>query len=56
MTNIDQFESVFKAADKQRFVLEPISVRDILLVSDLAPNAEEAFDARVQAFEKSREI
>ena len=50
MTNIDQFESVFKAADKQRFVLEPVSLRSILLVSDLGSNAEEAFDNRAQSF------
>ena len=35
MTNIDQFESVFRAANKERFALQPFSLDRILVVTDL---------------------
>ena len=34
MTNIDQFESIFKKADKTRFQLEPVNLEKILVVTD----------------------
>ena len=41
MTNIDQFESVFKAADKPVFAPEKISIGSALLVVDIdRPSAE----------------
>ena len=35
MTRIDQFESVFRAADKPVYVHQDVQYRKILLVSDL---------------------
>ena len=35
MTQIDQFESVFKSADKAVFRYEPVEMRRVLLVTDL---------------------
>ena len=43
MTQIDQFESVFRAADKPVFVPEKIAFRRYLVISDLAPDAAESF-------------
>jgi hypothetical protein len=40
MTNLNTFESVFKAADKPVFDYAPVAVDRILLVTDLT--AEEA--------------
>ena len=40
MTNIDQYESVFKSADKPRFELEKTSLKTIFVMTDLV--AEEA--------------
>ena len=37
MTNLDQFESVFRAAAKADFKYEPITPRKLLLVTDLDP-------------------
>ena len=34
MTNLDQFESTFKSADKARFSYESISLQKLLLVTD----------------------
>lgn len=40
MTNIDQFESAFKAASKAVFTYAPVEVRSVLVVTDLADEAE----------------
>ncbi len=37
MTNIDQFESVFKAADKPAFAHEAVRIESVLVVTDLEP-------------------
>ena len=50
MTKIDQFESVFKAADKARFVLEPINLRTVLVITDLDSGASAEFAERVRRF------
>ena len=34
MTNIDQFESIFKKADKPQFQLEDVDLREIMVVTD----------------------
>ena len=34
MTNIDQFESIFKKADKTRFHLESVDLDDLMVVTD----------------------
>ncbi len=47
MTNIDQFESIFKKADKPRFQLEPVNVDSLLVVTDVDQVQTEAFTARV---------
>ncbi len=39
MTNIDQFESVFRAANKERFALQSFTLDQILVVTDL-PRAD----------------
>ena len=50
MTNIDQFESVFKSADKQRFKLGEVSFRRVLIVSDGDVEATNRFAQTVRAF------
>jgi len=52
MTNIDQFESVFKAADKPSFSHEHISIRSVLVVTDLDAEACEDFATDVRSFLK----
>ena len=50
MTNIDQFESVFKAAAKTIFKHTPIDFREILVVTDrLGPDVK-AFGDKVRSF------
>ena len=39
MTQIDQFESVFKAADKPQFLYEPIEFTNVLVITDLNDEA-----------------
>ena len=46
MTQIDQFESVFKAADKPQFLYEPIEFKNVLVITDL--NDEAAASHRQQ--------
>ncbi|MEM8681356.1 MAG: hypothetical protein AAGF97_18570, partial [Planctomycetota bacterium] len=48
MTNIDQFESAFKAADKLRFSFEQIKMRSALVVTDLPREEAERYGARAQ--------
>lgn len=43
MTNVDQFESVFRSASKPVFHFQDVELRDILVVSDLATQAAEGF-------------
>ena len=50
MTNIDQFESVFKAADKKTYEFETIDFERVLVVSDLADDACHEFTSRAETF------
>ena len=50
MTNIDQFESLFKKADKPPFQLEPVDLDSILIVTDVDRAQTEAFAASVVGF------
>lgn len=50
MTNVDQFESVFRAAAKVRFSIDRPRVRQVLAVTDLDAEATAQFQARVRAF------
>ena len=43
MTNIDQFESLFKKADKPQFQLEPVDLDTILVVTDVDQKATDVF-------------
>ena len=43
MTRIDQFESVFKSADKPVFRYEPFSVGSPMVLTDLDDEAAESF-------------
>lgn len=43
MTRIDQFESVFKSADKPQFLYEPFSVGSPMVLTDLDDEAAESF-------------
>ena len=43
MTRIDQFESVFKSADKPLFLYEPFSVGSPMVLTDLDDEAAESF-------------
>jgi hypothetical protein len=50
VTNIDQFESVFKAADKPQFAREPIDVAKVLLVSDLEEPQSRVLEEQIKEF------
>ena len=50
MTNIDQFESVFKAALKTVFKHNPIDFRKALVVTDLLESDAKAFGDKVRSF------
>lgn len=50
MTNIDQFESVFRAAAKSRFHHRAIELRKVLVVTDLSADANEEFCTGVRQF------
>ncbi len=50
MTNIDQFESVFKAAERTPFSLQDISIGKVLTITDASGNESEQFAAHVQKF------
>lgn len=50
MTNIDQFESVFKAADKRPYIYEPVQLDRGLVVTDLSNESRRSYVQRVQAF------
>jgi len=45
MLNVDEFESVFRAADKQRFVFAPPDVTKLLVVADLEGKALDEYVA-----------
>lgn len=50
MTNIDQFESVFKAADKRQFEWESIELKHFMLVTDLDESATKAYHQQVAGY------
>jgi len=50
MTKLDTFESVFKAADKPVFAYQPVTLDQVLLVTDLAEAAAEELLGRVRGF------
>ncbi len=50
MTNIDQFESVFKAAAKTPFEFEPIRIEQVLVVTDLDGSGSVAYAEDLRRF------
>jgi nucleotide-binding universal stress UspA family protein len=50
MTRVDQFESVFKRADKTPYAHEWVDVNAVLVLTDLDADALGTFSARVRAF------
>ena len=50
MTDIDQFESVFRSADKAVFVHQPVEVRSMLVVTDLPVEDAGRFADTVRRF------
>lgn len=48
MTNVDQFESVFRSASKPVFHFEDVALDQVLVVSDLATGAAEGFAGAVR--------
>lgn len=56
MTNIDQFESVFNSADKPIFHLDSITLRDVLLVTDLDADAAARYLEDIKSFFAQLEI
>lgn len=50
MTRIDQFESVFRAASKPRYVPGDVHLGRIMVVTDLDPEAGRRYTARIKAF------
>jgi hypothetical protein len=53
MPNIDQFESSFRAAAKERFALKEVSVETVLVITDSDPAYTESFAQTVEAFLKA---
>ena len=50
---IDEFESLFRSASKERFHYHPLSVRSVLVVTDLQAEPAGMFAADVRAFAKA---
>lgn len=50
MTNIDQFESIFRSATQERFEVSEISVWNILIVSDAEAQIAEDYKNRIDQF------
>lgn len=50
MTNVDQFESVFKAATKMPFVYQAIEIRKLLFVTDLDEEAARQLSGQARDF------
>lgn len=50
MTNIDQFESVFRAADRVVFRYEPPAIGRLMLVTDLEPEGAREFAGMISSF------
>jgi hypothetical protein len=50
MTNIDQFESVFKSADKPQFQLKKSSLKTVFVVTDMETKEAGAYHAEVGRF------
>jgi len=50
MTRVDQFESVFRAADKERFSYRRIEIQKILVVTDLDASEAAPFLERVRGY------
>ena len=50
MTNIDQFESVFKSADKPRFELEQSNLKTVFVITDLEAEEANTYHAEVERF------
>lgn len=52
MTQIDQFESVFKAADKTLFAYDPVKIESVLVISDLDDYETRLFGDHLRAYLK----
>ncbi len=50
MTTLNQFESIFKAADKAVFAYEPLSFERVLLVTDMLPGDTETLVNQTRPF------
>ncbi|MCP3903983.1 MAG: hypothetical protein GY715_10150 [Planctomycetes bacterium] len=50
MTNVDQFESVFRSASKEPFVFERVTIGSVLIVTDLDAGEAALFAERVRGF------
>jgi len=50
MTNVDQFESVFRSADKPVFSYDPVEIGSVLIVTDRDEYEAELFGERVAGF------
>ncbi len=50
MTNIDQFESVFKSASKSVYEYQPVDIETILVVTDLPEEGTKTFTQKVRDF------
>ncbi len=55
MTNIDQFESFFNAAHKPQFQSEVLSLKSVLVVTDLDAESSEGFTGTCRQFVESLE-
>ena len=52
MTNVDQFESMFRAASREVFPPDPVTIESVLVVTDLNKEDAETFGDTVRGFLK----
>lgn len=50
MTNLNQFESAFRSADKVIYSYEPVSIERVLVVTDLETDTAEALGSQIRRF------
>ena len=50
MTNVDQFESMFRSASREVFVYERVNIESVLVITDLDEAAARLFGDRVRQF------
>jgi len=57
LSQVDQFESVFRSALKEVYTYDPLIIRSVLLITDLQGDAASAYQKKIERFlQKSRGV